>query len=66
MSQGHHPDRMTNVPGDVMDWDTHQAVHEGEREALGDLGIRQDAFNTGFGNEINPDNLPPRRTYGND
>ena len=66
MSLGHHPDRMTNVSGDPMDWDTHQVVHQGEREVLESMGLNQQAFNTGFGNEFNPDNLPPRRVYGND
>ncbi len=63
---GHHADRLTDVPGTPMDWFTHQAVHAGEREALNDLGIRQDAFDRGFGNVVNSDNLPTRRPYGFD
>lgn len=66
MNQGHHPDRLTDVPGEKIDWPTHQEIHRGERDALENLGIRQDAFNRAWGNEINPDNLPPRRPYGND
>lgn len=66
MPLGHHPDRMTNRPGDKMDWDTHQAIHQSERDALAELGIRRDAFDRAFGNQINPGNLPPRRPYGND
>jgi len=64
-SLGHHPDRIHSRPGDPMDWQTHQAVHQGERDALGNMGIRQDAFNRAFGNEFNPGNLPERRQYGN-
>ncbi|MFH1314943.1 MAG: hypothetical protein ABIH67_00940 [Candidatus Uhrbacteria bacterium] len=48
-----------------MDWFTHQVVHQGERDALGNLGIRGDAFDRGFGNVANPSNLPPRRCYDN-
>lgn len=64
MSLGHHPDRCTDRPGVPVDWDTHQEIHRGERDVLGELGIRKDAFDRGFGNTVNPDNLPPRRPYG--
>lgn len=63
-SLGHHPDRLTDRAGDPMDWQTHQAVHQAERDALGNLGIRRDAFDRAFGNTINADNLPARRPYG--
>jgi len=66
MSDGHHPDRMTNRPGDRMDWPTHQEIHRGEAEALRELGIRGDAFNRAWGNSQNEGNLPPRRPYNND
>ena len=65
-SLGHHPDRITDRPGDPMDWHTHQEIHQAERDALGDLGIRRDAFDRAFGNTVNPDNLPNRRPYGFD
>ena len=65
-SLGHHPDRMTNRPGDPMDWDTHQAVHQAESDALSDLGINGKAFDLPLGNTANPANVPPRRPYGND
>ncbi len=64
-SLGHHPDRIHDRPGDPMDWTTHQVVHQGERDALGNLGIRKDAFDRPFGNDFNPDNLPIRRSYNN-
>lgn len=64
MSEGHHPDRITSRPGDEMDWFTHQEVHRSEKDALYDLGIRQDAFDKGFGNVMNHNNLPERRPYG--
>ena len=65
-SLGHHPDRCTDVPGDPMDWDVHQLVHQVERDTLGELGIIKDAFDRPFGNIANPNNLPPRRSYGYD
>jgi hypothetical protein len=65
-SLGHHPDRMTDVPGDKMDWATHQAIHEAERQVLREQGIRQDAFDRALGNVENQSNLPPRRPYGSD
>lgn len=64
MSLGHHPDRIHDRPGDPMDWQTHQAVHWGERQALENLGIRKDAFDRAWGNK-NAENLPARRSYGN-
>lgn len=64
MSLGHHPDRIHDRPGDSVDWITHQEIHRGEREALGQLGIRKDAFDRAFGN-AKADNLPARRQYDN-
>jgi len=62
---GHHPDRIHSRPGDQMGWHEHQALHQGESQALNDLGIRGDAFNRAWGNQFNSTNLPERRQYGN-
>lgn len=62
---GHHANRMHNEPGEQLDWSTHQAIHQGEANALNNLGIRGDAFNRAWGNSVNPSKLPPRRQYDN-
>ena len=64
--RGHHPHRMHDEPGDQMPWLLHQEIHKGERDVLGEMGYRKDAFNRHFGNVENEDNLPPRRGYGID
>lgn len=62
---GHHADRCHNVPGEKMDWHVHQEIHNQEKIALNDLGLPGNAFDKAYGNIMNPNNLPPRRQYGN-
>ncbi len=62
---GHHRDRCHDVPGEKMNWHVHQEIHNQEKIALNDMGLPGNAFDRAYGNIMNPNNLPPRRQYGN-